>query len=65
MPKLTKSDRETLRQVLRHAERAQAYIMRPTIAICSNNEPMEKQYGSDLCGLSDAIRILGQYLATH
>mgnify|MGYP001558688480 FL=1 len=37
MPKLTKSDRETLREALRHAERAQAYIMKPATAICGRS----------------------------
>ncbi len=83
MAKLTKQDRATLREALRHAERAQAYIMKFDTAICSRSpmastslhysrasdgaalQEMAKEYGSDLCGLSDAIRIMGQFLATH
>lgn len=82
MTKLTKTERATLREALRHAERAQAYIMKADTVICSRStiasttlhysradgkalQEMAKEYGSDLCGLADSIRILGNFLATH
>jgi len=79
MAKLTKAQKQIIAQALYHAERANAYVQDPTIAIARKADngtttlhyirpdgatlfPVDKEIGSDLCGLGDSIRILRRFL---
>ena len=84
MARLTNKDRDQLRQVLKHLERASKFIqadrtmigVRTQVACLpedtfvnkTNSEEfvrINKQAGSDLCGLSMGIDYLAEFLATH
>ena len=78
MTKLTKFQRNSLNQVLYHAQRAEKYIMSDRTVVAHRSAgtttldytrsdgkalyEVEKVIGSDLCGLQDAIRHLSAFL---
>ncbi len=81
MARLTNTDRETLRQALAAAERTQAFLSRDDVFVAKETRyplskdytapsrpalrTIEKQAGSDLVAVTDAISILANFLATH
>ena len=79
LSKISDKNKQYLREVLYHAERAQEYIARKDILVCCSSRgtttqeykhvkedkfitPMNKEYGSNLCGLQDVISKLNYML---
>ena len=76
---LTKKASRNLQRILEHARRAQAFLADPSIEVCRKSTPtttlhfvrgdegmcpIDKNVGSNLTGLEDAIKGLEDFLNT-